>query len=200
MRVVIQGCKESGWFADNPTNPHVAGATGGNGNYGSDGSASAAQKNYASTLITNARDGYLYQPAKDELDRTNKREAAVASLGRDYNPSSTKPEWNKAFADDLITGSHEWLSSIDANRMSASGISKLIDRLKGGGAVTAWIGTSAAAAPHDSWASRASAANKFSTDSVAEFLNAHIEHKVVAVVRGSGVPRIMPKDKADWST
>jgi hypothetical protein len=28
-RIVVHGVKESGWFADNPTNPHVAGAQGG---------------------------------------------------------------------------------------------------------------------------------------------------------------------------
>jgi hypothetical protein len=30
-RIVMHGMKESGWFADNPTNPHVAGATAASG-------------------------------------------------------------------------------------------------------------------------------------------------------------------------
>jgi hypothetical protein len=49
MRVVVRGIKERGWFADNPDNPHIAGATGQTGGNTSQGGA---------TPLTKTEDGH----------------------------------------------------------------------------------------------------------------------------------------------
>jgi hypothetical protein len=184
-RIVVHGMKESGWFADNPTNPHVAGATAGGGttsegNYGNDGTASGAQAGYASSLIVQWRDGYLYQTPKDPIDQGNKVDMAISALQPHF--SSGKREWRTAMGLDLIAGSHKWLGDIDPSRMSRTGVSKLIDTLKKQDSVSAWIG---------------SIADMKSPESVAAFLNGHTNYPVVVVTKPSGARRILPENETD---